>query len=454
MRRPRVLAAVALAVTTVVAVPAATGLPTPPLAASDNVELVASIPGSFAGLTFSADGGHAYATGWASGLTVFDLSDPALPVPVGQLPLPHFENEDVEVCGTTLLVANDRESRDYGGILHVIDVAEPSLPTLLASLPVGLTGEGRGAGHIANFVNRGCTQVWLDGGDDVEVIDLSDRSNPRSMGTFRSWAATGPDPDNPSGFLVTHDSELDEKGIVWQVGGGGIAGYRLTRDPLKPLLVAASGAEGVNIDSNEKTSPYNDFIMHNSKRMGRTLLVTEEDYIDTDQEQPGSCNGQGKFETWSIRGGRGNMKPLDTWMTELNGFVAGGDAEDSKAPIVANCSSHWFEERDGIVAVGWYEQGVRFLDARKPKDIRQVGYYLPADGATWAAYWAPGAEDIVYTADVARGIDVLRVKDLAAASTVVAPILDSWFGEPGTEAGPVGFQPSPSFGWACAIKTS
>lgn len=454
MRRARSLAALVVALAAVVAVPTATGLPLPPLATSQNVELVVNIPGSFGGLAFSATGTHAYATGWATGLTVFDLSDPELPIPVGQLALPHFENEDVDVCGDTLLVANERADEDLGGLLHVVDVADPSRPTLLATLPLGLTGEGRGPGHIANFVNAGCTQVWVDGGDDVEVIDLSDRADPRSIGSFRSRAATGPNPDKPGAFVATHDSEIDHKGIVWSVGGGGIAGYRPARDPLKPLLVASSGTEGVNIDFDDTTSPYNDFIIHNSKRVGNTLLVTEEDYLDIDQDQPGSCNGQGKFQTWRITGGAGNLKPLDTWETELNGFATGGDAKDSKAPITANCSSHWFEERDGIAAVGWYEQGVRFLDVRNPTDIRQVGYYLPPDGSTWAAYWVPTRTDLVYAADPVRGIDVLRVSDLTLAPTTTAPILDSWFGVPGTEAGPAGFDPSTTFGWSCAIKTT
>ena len=432
----RLLLAVSLLVAFASA-PVRAGLPLPH-ERSENLVPLLNIPGSFAGLAFSNDGKYAYATGWASGLTVFDLREPALPVPVGALALPHYENEDVEVCGDTLLIANDRVTGDTGGMLHVVDVAEPSLPALLATLP--LPGEGRGAGHVANFVNAGCTQVWVDGGDDVEVIDLSDRANPRSLGTFRSWAAVGPNPQRPSAFLVTHDSELDDKGIVWQTGGGGIAGYRVTRDPLKPLLVASSGSAGVNIDFDDETSPYNDFIMHNSARRGSTLLVTEEDYIDTDQDQPGGCNGQGKFETWRITGGAGKMTPIDTWMTELN-------AQDSKAPATVNCSSHWFDERDGLAAVAWYEQGVRLLDVRNPADIRQVGYYLPRDGVTWAAYWAPGADDIIYTADVARGIDVLKVLDTTAASTVTAPILPEWF------AGATPYVPSTDFGWACAIRT-
>lgn len=454
MRRARAIVSLTVALTAVVAVPTATGTPAPPLRTSPNVQLVGNVPGSYSGIVFS--GTHAYATGWGTGLTVLDISKPEAPVPVGQLPLPHFENEDVEVCGDTLLIANDRESKDIGGVLHVIDVATPELPTLLASLPLGLTNEGRGAGHIANFVNAGCTQVWVDGGDDVEVIDLSHRDAPKSLGAFRSRAAVGPDAKKPAAFLVSHDSELDAKGIVWSVGGGGIAGYRPTKNPLKPLLVASSGIEGVNIDFDGNTSPYNDFIVHNSKRMGSTLLITEEDYIDTDEEQPGSCNGQGKFETWAIKGGESGLHPIDTWETELNGYLTGGDAEDSKAPVVANCSSHWFEERDGVAAVGWYEQGVRFLDVRNPNDIRQIGYYLPADGATWGAYWVPGADDIVYTADPVRGIDVLRIGGATstAAATVAAPILDEWFGVPGTAGGPAGFVPSTSFGWSCAIRTS
>ena len=88
-----------------------------------------------------------------------------------------------------------------------------------------------------------------------------------------------------------------------------------------------------------------------------------------------------------------------------------GGAVDSKAPVTVNCSSHWFDAKDGVAAVGWYEQGVRFLDYRTPTEITQVGYYIPANGSTWAAYWSPTDPkgEIVYTADAYRGVDVLRI---------------------------------------------
>jgi hypothetical protein len=254
---------------------------------------------------------------------------------------------------------------------------------------------------------------------------------------------------NSANFRVSHDSEVDSDGNVWNVGGGGAAGYKLTSDPLKPKLLASTGADGRN------PSPYNDFILHNSQRRGDTLLITEEDYVDTDEVPPGGCRGQGHFETWDLsKMGSGKIKPLGTWETELNGMFTGG-ASDSKAPVTANCSSHWFDARKGIAAVGWYEQGVRFLDYRKPTTIKQVGYYLPRDGATWAAYWSPTDKSgqIVYTADVTRGIDVLRIDGGGRkAKKTTAPVPKQWFGTSSRSS--VSFAPHSTFGYMCPIKAA
>jgi hypothetical protein len=408
------LASLAILVATSLALGASPGtaLPVvPALARSSNVEQLGSVPtGPALGMAFKDH--WAFVTG-PSGLTVLDIAVPAAPRIVAVHPLPHFENEDVEVCGDTVLITNDREAQDLGSILYAFDVSVPTDPRLLSATPVGLTGFGRGAGHIANFVTPDCSQMWLDGGNLVEVFDMTDPAAPRSLGKFESAASLSP------GFKVSHDTERDSKGILWSVGGGGAAGYRLTANPLAPQLVSSTGAAGVN------PSPYNDFILHNSKRNGNTLLITEEDYVDTDEVPPGGCRGQGKFETWSIAMRPGGLQPLDTWMTELNG-------SDSKAAAAVNCSSHWFEVSRDLVAVGWYEQGTRFLDVHDPSNIRQVGFYLPANGSTWAAYWSPTdpTRSIVYTTDAYLGVDVLRIDrkaDPATMPTVVAPVPASWF---------------------------
>jgi hypothetical protein len=420
-----------------VAVPAGGGAVEPPLANSSNVSLVAHIPGTAAGMNFK--GNYAYVSGWG-GITVLDIARADAPRVVGVLPLPHFENEDVDLCGNTLIVVNDREARDLGAVMYVVSIANPTMPTVAAVLPLGLTGSGRGSGHIANFVKTDCTQAWVDGGDLVEVVDLTVPSAPRSLGKFESAASSSPS------FKVTHDTELDSTGTAWSVGGGGVAGYRLTADPLAPELLGTSGTAGRN------PSPYNDFILHNSQRRGKTLLVTEEDYIDTDEVPPGGCRGQGKFETWDIsRLGKNGITPLGTWETELNGMFTGG-AVDSKAPVTVNCSSHWFDAKDGVAAVGWYEQGVRFLDYRTPTEIVQVGYYIPANGSTWAAYWSPTDPngEIVYTADAYRGVDVLRIENGGrTGKKVKAPVRDEWLGSPAADA--ASFQPHTDFGFMCPV---
>src|SRR4051812_8495762 len=315
----------------------------PPLATSSNVHPVTHIPGTAAGMNFK--GHYAYVSGW-SGVTVLDIAKADDPKLVGALPLPHFENEDVDLCGNTLLVVNDREAKDIGSVMYVVSIGKPTSPTLQGVLPLGLTGQGRGSGHIANFVKSDCSQAWVDGGDHVEVVDLTIPSAPRSLGKFESAAS------DSEAFKVSHDTERDSTGTIWNVGGGGAAGYQLTSNPLKPRLLATTGAAGRN------PSPYNDFILHNSQRRGNTLLVTEEDYIDQSEVPPGGCRGQGKFETWDISKLQSHtIRPQGTWETELNGMFTGG-AIDSKAPVTVNCSSHWFDSKQGVAAVGWYEQGV------------------------------------------------------------------------------------------------
>jgi hypothetical protein len=438
-KRLGVLAATAVAIACAAAPASATIAPAdPPLATSSNVHLLGHVPGTAAGMNFK--GHYAYVTGW-SGITVLDIAKPASPELVGSVPLPHFENEDVDLCGNTLIVVNDREAKDLGSIMYVVSIANRTSPEVVAAMPLGLTGNGRGSGHIANFVKADCSQAWIDGGDHVEVVDLKNPKAPRSLGKFESAASKS------EAFNVSHDTERDSAGNIWNVGGGGAAGYRLTGDPLKPRLLATTGKPGTN------PSPYNDFILHNSQRRGSTLLITEEDYIDQSEVPPGGCRGQGKFETWDLsRLKKGVIRPRGTWQTELNGMFTSG-AVDSKAPVTVNCSSHWFDARSGVAAVGWYEQGVRFLDYRTPRKIRQVGYYIPANGSTWAAYWSPTDKrgQVVYTADAYRGIDVLRIDGGGRkAKARRAPVPAGWLGGSAGVRSEV-FAPHPTFGFVCPL---
>src|SRR3954463_16799434 len=124
-RRLGAVAFLATALVTASALPAAAVTPEPPLANSSNVHVLDHIPGTAAGMNFKDH--YAFVSGW-TGITVLDIAKPDSPQVVARLPLPHFENEDVDLCGNTLIVVNDREAKDIGSVMYVIDIARPTAP--------------------------------------------------------------------------------------------------------------------------------------------------------------------------------------------------------------------------------------------------------------------------------------------------------------------------------------
>jgi hypothetical protein len=164
-----------------------------------------------------------------------------------------------------------------------------------------------------------------------------------------------------------------------------------------------------------------------------------------------------RFHERRFRARKGATYPaglLDRFETELDNLVQG----KGWAPVTGLCSAHYFDERDGIVAIGWYEEGTRFLDVRKPTGIRQVGYWVPTKGETWSALFPPTdpTGSIVYALDFARGIDVLRFErsDRRARR---APVRRSWLraepGSPGTGAARTGLSRRSEFGFICRLPS-
>ena len=146
--------------------------------------------------------------------------------------------------------------------------------------------------------------------------------------------------------------------------------------PRHPRLLATTGRAGGAGDASGADG-YNDFIHHNSfrpnaaaftpnsapsLRNGNILLVTEEDYEQTD------CTQAGSFQTWHVKrldGGAGGIVPLDK--VELS------DLGSYPLPQGAFCSAHWFDYRPGgIVAIGYYGGGTQLIDVREPEAAEAV----------------------------------------------------------------------------------
>lgn len=470
---------------------AALGVAAAPAAAapfhSDNVSLVTKLPEAIgaASARFSEDGKTMYVSTW-KGLLIYDVTKPEDPQRLGFLPLPHFENEDVDAGRGVVIITNDPS--EGLGVIYVIDVSNPMVPTIKSTIrngdilgvsnsiasSAGIDQNKSNTGHIANCI-QGCKYLWTTGtSEGVVVWDLTDLAQPKLVRKIKV-------PGN--GF--THDVFVDKSGIAWVTGENGTVGYDAT-DPTNPVevyrsdeAIKNSGDSGPNIgqpvgDHTANEYPL-DFLHHNSIRtdvtldpafvkpvaqpgvgsrvegggLGDIVAVTEEDYA-----RPG-CDGQGSVQTWQIQPGVENsdgstkLKLLDMWTTELNEL----QTQSGRSPATVMCSAHWFDEADGLLAQGWYDQGVRIMDIRNPLDIRQVGYWA-TQGEFWGAYYAPTdpTHSIVYGLDITSGIDVLKI-DRSNLKTVSIPYVQQVEIQNQRLRAATGLKPSADFGYACPLST-
>jgi hypothetical protein len=123
---------------------------------------------------------------------------------------------------------------------------------------------------------------------------------------------------------------------------------------------------------------------------------------------PTCDDSDGAFMVWDATRWRRShsFTMIDEYRVQ-NGLPTEGDA-----PVNQFCT-HWFDDHPdfsngGLVAMGWYEHGTRFLKVQPDGEIKEAGYFLPLAGSTSAAYWV--TDEIVYALDYQRGLDILRFK--------------------------------------------
>jgi hypothetical protein len=403
----------------VLALPAGGARAVPPVLAgalaTSNVDYVGTIP-DVPAVGAKIIGDTMYVT-TLQGLRIYDISL-GMPVLMGALELPHWQNESVDTNGTILLISADNVV-GTASVVFIIDVSLPQAPVLKSVVPVS-------NGHTATCI-RDCQFVWARGGD---VIDIRNPSSPVNLG------------DIPYG---RHHADVDEAGLIWVDGSNVLDSNDYGIDnALSPTLVASGGSYGWHGSLRPQALQSTPTLRANNViDPGELLVGTDEDWLGVDN---GLCADDGPFKTSWFRSinGENVLQRLDTFS------IGQGTLPDAK-PAGATCSSHWFDWHDGVVADAWYEQGLRFLDVSKPDDIRQIGYFMPAVTVAWAARFHEVTNELlpeqlrglyVYTFDGARGIDVLRFTGKAGDATQLAPRLN-----------PVSADAAPSteYGWACRV---
>ena len=333
--------------------------------ASDNVEYIGYVPLENDTAGARIVGKYMYIT-TSRGLTIYDLSDPLAPQKLGSVVVfqePYFAEEDVDTNGEILLIG-------ALGTLNVIDVEDKSNPTLIGTLD--------GADNHTVSCVLDCK--WAYGSEGV-IVDLRDPTKPKLAG---NWAQGSP----ASGG--GHDVTEVAPGMVL-TSTQPLLLLDARKNPTKPKVVAS----GFNDDGR---------FMHSNlwpHRMKDKFLL-----VGGESSGPSCDDTDAAFMTWDAtkwRSGRFTM--IDEYRVK-NGVPTDGDA-----PANLYCM-HWFDDHPdykngGLVAVAWYEHGVRLMDVSSTGKISEAGYFVPAGGSTSAAYWV--TDEILYTADYNRGIDIIKV---------------------------------------------
>jgi hypothetical protein len=314
------------------------------------------------------------------------------------------------------------------------------------------------AGHTSSCIEN-CHYVWTGG--------PARRNDQGDLGTFTPggrgdgrpiWVTDLTDPEHPRVFPepidlwrndgltdYSHDVDVDANGIAWTSGRGGLLGYATRgrwRDPRtdtmrvakpwNPILVAGGGIQG-GVDG--VAQPQTDFIHNSARPLDGTVhasgvaddnivLMTEEDFTTP-------CDQGGRIVAADITDSLGgepatNSTPAQPYrLKALSAFHPAQDAPDTAAPITG-CSAHYFELSGSTVAAGWYGQGLRLIDASNARNLRQVGYYYVTgtDAAnpsslSWDTAWHG---DLIYLFDMARGIEILRLKGGSAGAATLRTV--------------------------------
>ena len=365
---------------------------------SSNVSYVASIP-TGAGVSarvVTVKGQRRLYVSSAHSLVIYDISNPAMPVPLGALPLYNWENEDIAVSkdgATTILT--EFESTFY---LHVVDTSNPHLPVLRGSILMD-------GSHTVECADVHCNYLFASNGKTYDI-----RKQPGPLPKSKWWSTE-------LGVSGGHALHQDAAGY-WIADETPWVMFT-ARDPLHVKLVDM-GTPKLNTayqhnnqrPAADKWTPRKPGDNGKTLRPGEMLMTETETNLNPDCA--GGTDGTGSFSTWSMANwDKGQPARQLHVLTPVKGVYANGDP----AVNALGCSGHWFTVRedepgiykgDYVVAAGWYEHGTRFLAVdQKSGGIKQVGYFQPIRGSASAAYWIDKT-NYVYVVDYQRGIDILK----------------------------------------------
>jgi hypothetical protein len=343
--------------------------PSPGGLSSDNVEWVRHIPLAQDGVGGRLIDGWFYAND-QNKIMIFDIKNPEDPQMVGSLPMPqeiYLSREDLDGNGEILVVPNT-----FTGSLNIVSTEDKTNPQII--------GELEGATSHTSSCVLNCRYVYNSNG---QIIDLRDPANPKLA--KEKWGEGMP-------ATSAHDVEEVAPGRVLTASRP-VMLLDVRKDPLHPKLLAVG------------EQPEDGRFIHTPRWPGgkdKFLLLAGETNV-----KPQCDESSAAFMTWDAT----TWKKDHTFRMIDEYRASNGTYADGNPPADLSCSTHWHEahpafHNGGLVVSAMFEHGARFIDVSSRGKISEIGWFLPFAGSTSAVYWI--TDEIAYTLDYNRGIDVLR----------------------------------------------
>jgi hypothetical protein len=367
--------------------------PTPGGWVSGNVSYVDTIPID-AGTAIDAvvHDGFLYVTSFR-GFTIYDVSNPLSPQLAHHEPAAiHMINEQPQTNGEILLLSND----GFWGTLDVWDVTDKSDPQRLASMSTPKID------HMWACV-LDCAYAYSSHGT---IVDLADPADPQVVG---DW--TNSVDGNMRNF---HDITEVAPGLVL-VGSLPVVYLDAGDDPAEPEVLATFEPH-----SRQYNQPYIIVRGHNPSVPARVDWPVDatDRYVLVSMETPfsGDCQeNSGTFGTYDSDGWDDpEVEDFEFRLIDEYGMDENGLPSDGAAPTnFWGCSAYAFEispdyADERLAAVTFMEHGVRLLGIDDDGMISDTGGFVPLGGSVAAARWV--TDEVLYSIDLHRGIDILRVQ--------------------------------------------
>ncbi len=360
-------------------------------------------------LAFQDD--HAF-VGNFDGFTVLDVSDPARPTVVSRVLCPGEQN-DVSVSGNLLFLSvdtplsgpecgSDRSEDDRSGGwegIRIFDITDKTHPVFVSAVATEC------GSHTHTLVP----------GKDADTLYLYVSSpgpvpgEPTCPGPHDNFSVVEVPRANPTAAKVVSQPTLSaEKG---REGGC----HDITVYPEKNLAAAACFGDGILLDISDRVNPRviqhvrdeeNFSIWHSATFNNAATKVVFGDELGGGMSatcDSGTPRNHGADAVYDLG--------EDRTLTLRGYFKSPREQEPDENCVAHNGALLPVPGRD-IMVQSWYQGGVSVWDFTDAANPREIGFFergpVGEAAGSWSAYYYNGH---IYSSDITRGLDVLRIDD-------------------------------------------